>query len=104
MRWLSDYDLLITPVTATGPAHAGAFNGRRYLPTFLAAGRSVPFCQAWNLAGLPALSVPVGIRDGFPMAAQVIGRPGSEPLLLAVAEQIETSVTPYWPDPKGART
>jgi amidase len=88
-RWLSDYDLLITPVAATGPADAGAFNGRGYLPTFLAAGRSVPFCQAWNLAGLPALSVPVGIRDGFPMAAQVIGMPGSEPLLLAVAEQIE---------------
>lgn len=93
-RWLSDYDVLITPTVATGPARAGAFNGKRYLPTFLAAGRAVPFCQAWNLAGLPAVSVPVGIRDGFPLAVQVIGRSSSEADLLAVAAQLEVPLTP----------
>ena len=93
-QWLSSFDLLLTPTVATVPPKAGAFLGKSYLPTFLAAGRSVPFCQAWNLAGLPAVSVPVGIHDGLPLAIQIIGKPRSEAVLLAVAEQIEESATP----------
>jgi amidase len=45
-QWLSDYDMLLTPTVAALPGKAGAYNGKRYLPTFLAPGRAVPFCQA----------------------------------------------------------
>lgn len=38
-----------------------------------------------NLAGLPALAMPVPRRDGPPASLQLIGRPGSEELLLATA-------------------
>jgi amidase len=88
-RWLSRYDVLVTPTVATVPPRAGAFNGKGYLPTFFGAARSVPFCQAWNLAGFPAVSVPVGMRDGLPLAVQLIGGPGSEPALLGAATILE---------------
>jgi amidase len=38
-----------------------------------------------NLAGLPAVCFPVPRRDGPPASLQLIGRPGSEELLLATA-------------------
>jgi aspartyl-tRNA(Asn)/glutamyl-tRNA(Gln) amidotransferase subunit A len=39
--------------------------------------------------GCPIVSVPVGSHDGLPFGMQVIGRPGSERLLLAVAQACE---------------
>ncbi|MGH3683285.1 MAG: amidase family protein, partial [Natronosporangium sp.] len=50
----------------------------------------------WNVAGLPAIVVPVGTRDaGLPVAAQLVGPPGAERLLLAVAGQLEQAAP--WP-------
>ena len=52
--------------------------------------RFAPYAAPWNVAGCPALVVPVGQRpDGLPVAVQLVGPPGSELLLLAVAGQIE---------------
>ena len=45
------------------------------------------FTCAWNLAGLPALSVPCGFgSDGLPVGLQLVGRRGGEPILLALGE------------------
>ena len=73
--------------------------------------RYAPYAAPWNIAGLPALVVPVGIRpDGLPLGVQLVGPPGSESLLLAVAGQFEVAA-PWprharsWPrvaDPAGA--
>jgi amidase len=82
------YDVLVTPVVATGPGPAGRLDGRGYLATYLASARSVPFCQAWNLLGNPAVTVPMGIRDGLPVAVQVVGRPGADEVLLALAASL----------------
>lgn len=84
----AEHDVLVTPVTARDAGPAGEHDGRGYLATYLAAGRSVPFTPAWNLAGFPAISVPVGSADGRPLAAQLVGRPGTDGVLLALAEQI----------------
>jgi amidase len=93
-RWLADYDVLLTPVVSRVPGAAGALTGRGYLSTYLAAARSVPFCQAWNLAGFPAVTVPVGVRDRLPLVVQLVGRPGTESLLLGVAAQLERPTAP----------
>jgi len=79
------YDVLLTPVVAAGPGRAGALDGKGYLSTYLASARSVPFCQAWNLLGHPAATVPVGARDGLPLAVQIVTRPGGDHLLLSLA-------------------
>jgi amidase len=93
-RWFAGRDLLLTPVVARRPGAAGALTGRGYLRTYLAAARAVPFTQAWNLAGFPAVTVPVGVRDGLPLVVQLIGPTGAEPLLLGVAAQLERSIRP----------
>jgi amidase len=91
-RWFGSYDLLLLPVVARGPGRAGALMDRGYLATYLASARSVPFTQAWNLAGFPAVTVPVGSRDGLPMAVQVVGRPGTDSVLLALTGQLQRPV------------
>ncbi|MBC7677866.1 MAG: hypothetical protein H7233_02590, partial [Pseudorhodobacter sp.] len=45
-----------------------------------------------NLAGVPAVSVPVPRRDGPPASLQLIGAPGSEEVLLATALVVEQAL------------
>ena len=46
-----------------------------------------------NLAGLPALALPVpGGPAGLPASLQIIGPPGSEEQLITLARRIETAV------------
>ncbi|GAY08636.1 amidase [Pseudonocardia sp. N23] len=78
--WLDGgrYDVLVLPAVGS---RAPAMRGSRPVP--------VPYTQAWNLAGLPALVVPV--RWGAArVPVQLVGRPGSEPLLMATAACLET--------------
>ena len=83
-------DLLLTPALATVPPKADDWARRSWPANLLASVRYAPYCLPWNMAGLPALVVPAGMRpDGLPVGVQLIGPPGSELLLLAVAGQIE---------------
>ena len=55
-------------------------------------------CQWLNLAGFPALSLPMGRSpEGLPINIQLIGCPYQEELLLVVAEQLEQSRGPWQP-------
>jgi len=55
-------------------------------------------CQWLNLAGFPALSLPMGRSpEGLPINIQLIGCPYQEELLLAVAEQLEQARGPWQP-------
>lgn len=50
-----------------------------------------------SLAGLPALSVPIGksADDGWPLGAQVTGQWGADDLVLTVGEAIEEDVAQW---------
>jgi aspartyl-tRNA(Asn)/glutamyl-tRNA(Gln) amidotransferase subunit A len=58
---------------------------RRVRPALLSC--AMPFSQ---LDG-PEMSVPLGLREGLPVGLQLIGRPGSEALLLRIAAAVEAS-------------
>jgi aspartyl-tRNA(Asn)/glutamyl-tRNA(Gln) amidotransferase subunit A len=45
----------------------------------------------------PMVVVPAGVREGLPVGLQLIGRPGSEALLLRVAAAVESCVGPIRP-------
>jgi Asp-tRNA(Asn)/Glu-tRNA(Gln) amidotransferase A subunit family amidase len=93
-RWedfFDDYDVLLTP---TMPVTAFDI-GRLAPPTI--DGRPVPESfDAWcslalpaNLAGLPAVSVPIGSgRDGLPVGLQVMGRRWADAVVLRAAAAI----------------
>ncbi|MEO9325465.1 amidase family protein [Nocardioides sp. C4-1] len=107
------YDLLLTPTTATPPPRIGAFEApapirlaQRALLTARAASVLrltpivdqmitqnlgwVPYTQLANLTGRPAMSVPLHwTPSGLPIGTQLVGRLGSDGLLLRVAAQLE---------------
>jgi len=44
-----------------------------------------------NLAGLPALALPVGVEEGLPVGVQLVGAAFSEGLLLDLAQEYEAA-------------
>lgn len=52
----------------------------------------VPFTPLANVAGLPAMTVPLDWnRDGLPIGSQFVGRLGDEAMLFRLAAQLETA-------------
>ncbi|RKR90264.1 amidase [Micromonospora pisi] len=89
-------DLLLTPALAAAPPPADGWASRSWRANMLTNIRYAPYAAPWNIAGLPSLVVPVGVRpDGLPVGVQLVGPPGSELLLLGVAGQFE--MTAPWP-------
>lgn len=87
-------DVLLSP-TATGPAFPIGEKSGDPLSLYLTDVFTVPA----SLAGLPAVSVPAGLsRDRLPVGVHLAGPAGSEPLLLAVARDLEAARGP-WPAP-----
>ncbi len=93
VEWWDEFDLLVTPTMrqppwplgeVTGPLHSGVF--------------PVPF----SFTGQPALSVPLHrTADGLPVGVQVVGAPGADRVLLAVAAALEAASP--WPTLAPAR-
>jgi amidase len=89
------YDLLLMPALAGAPPPAHAWAQRSWRSNVTTCVRFAPFAAPWNIAGLPAIAVPVGTRPGgLPLAVQLVGAPGAESLLLAVASQLE-AINPW---------
>ncbi|KQX62124.1 amidase [Angustibacter sp. Root456] len=84
-------DVLVTPALATPPIAAARWGRRGWPRVFAANVRYAPYAAPWNFAGYPAMTVPAGIhpRTGTPLAVQLVGPDGAEPLLLALAAQLE---------------
>jgi amidase len=90
--FLADHDVLITPVAARDHLPAIAWAQRSHAANVVASVVTYPFSAAWNLADLPAASVPLWQDRGRPLAVQVVAGPGREELVLAVAALLESLV------------
>ena len=86
----SGADLVLTPMFTRRPPRLREYEGRSGAYTLAGMIRFAPYAGAFNHTGQPAAAVPAGFTDdGFPLSAQLVGPPDSEPLLLAVARQLE---------------
>jgi len=86
------YDLVLTPALAKRPVLHGEIDpcGQNPAHEFKKSGEFTPFTAPFNVTGQPAISVPITHGDdGLPTAAQLVGPPLGEGLLLAVCGQLE---------------
>ncbi len=83
----SEVDIILTPTTPTP-----AFKLGEKLDDPLTMYLSDVFTTPANLAGIPALSIPIGkTKGGLPIAAQLLGPHFGEALLLKVAKYIDVN-------------
>jgi amidase len=90
--FLEEHDVLVTPMFAKVQPKATAWHRQGWLANLVTNLASYPFSAPWNLADVPALTLPLGSDGGRPLAIQIVGRRGSERQVLAVAAQLEQLV------------
>lgn len=91
------FDAVLTPSLALPPRPPGWFTADPDVgAVFDRQVQAAPYSSFVNVAGLPAITVPVGdvvpageSDAGSPAGVQLIGRPGGEATLFAIARQLE---------------
>ncbi|HEY8319995.1 MAG TPA: amidase [Amnibacterium sp.] len=85
------FDAVLTPALALPPMPLGWFTEDPDPDVVFARQvQAAPYSSFVNIAGLPAIVLPVGAADtGWPAGVQLIGRPGGEATILALARQLE---------------
>jgi amidase len=90
IRQLSSFDAVLTPALAMTPRPIGWYDNDDPEHNFAQQVQYTPFTSFANVAGLPAITLPVHqTDDGLPMGVQLVGRPGGEHVLLAIGAQLE---------------
>ncbi|SMO53535.1 amidase [Dietzia kunjamensis subsp. schimae] len=92
---LAGIDVWLTPSLADVPPEATDWHRRSWGRSLWASMRFSPFTPLANVLGWPAVSVPYGTTHTplgrvLPTSVQLVGRPGSEATLLALAAVIES--------------
>lgn len=86
-RALGEFDLLISPTTPTTAFGLGEKTGDP-LTMYKSDICTVPV----NLAGLPGISIPMGLSEGMPVGLQIVGGAFSENSLLQAARGAELAI------------
>lgn len=84
------YDAVLTPALALPPQPVGWFDAHDPERNFSQQVRYAPYSSFVNVAGLPAIVVPVTQdASGHPVSVQLVGRPGGEAAIIAIAAELE---------------
>jgi aspartyl-tRNA(Asn)/glutamyl-tRNA(Gln) amidotransferase subunit A len=87
-----EVDLLITPTTATTAFVAEGPPPLEIAGQPVGGMGSVPFTAPFNISGMPAVSIPVGLSDeGLPIGMQVVTRRHDEELVLGCGAIVEAN-------------
>lgn len=78
------YDILMLPTTASTAVPIEGLKSAEYAP------RLTSFTAPFNLAGLPALSIPCGNVDGLPVGLQIVGPAWGEARVLRAGQAFES--------------
>ncbi|RMI09550.1 amidase [Cellulomonas triticagri] len=97
------YDAVLLPALAMTPRPLGWYDAADPERNFAQQCEYTPYTSMINVCGLPAITVPTHwtapdatATAGLPMGVQIVGRPGGEALLLALAAQLEDRLR--WPE------
>ncbi len=92
IEWMERTPLIVAPVGAVAAFEHGARRvqvGEEMLSVF----RAFDYSRAFNVLGLPSVTVPAGRSlEGMPIGVQIIGRPFAESSVLAAASVIEAAL------------
>ena len=90
---LAPYDAVLTPTLAVPPLPVGAIrNDADPAADFEAQKAFTPWTSAWNVTGMPAVSLPLHwTPDGLPVGVMLAARPAEEELLLSLSAQVEAA-------------
>lgn len=97
---LQKVDVLVTPTQPSTALEIGQSISRIGSREESVFGMSARFCAPFNIAGLPAASIPCGLSsDRMPIGLQIIGKPFDESTVLKVAEACERETRWYLEHP-----
>ena len=90
---LAVYDVVLTPTLARPPALVGELRDDADPARDFAAQKAfTPWTSAWNVTGMPAMSLPLHwTDDSLPVGVMLAARPAEEELLLSLAAQVESA-------------
>lgn len=90
---LAPYDIVLSPTLAAPPLPVGALrDDADPAADFEAQKRFTPWTSAWNVTGMPAISLPLHwTDDGLPVGVMLAARPAEDALLLGLAAQVEAA-------------
>ncbi len=92
VQHLYPYDVVLSPTYLHPTIRIGEWQKLSSAKTLENITRWVAPCPPFNATGLPALSLPAGFdSNGVPLGVQLVGRPGADETILAVAAQIEAA-------------
>jgi amidase len=102
LQALAPYDAVLTPTLAQPPLRIGEIrDDADPARDFENQKAFTPWTSAWNLTGMPAVSLPLHrTADGLPVGVMVASRPCEEHVLLALSAQIEAAAP--WADARPA--
>jgi amidase len=90
IRRFASFDAVLTPALAMTPRPVGWYDAEDGERNFEQQVQFTPYTSFVNVVGLPAITLPLIFTDeGQPMGVQLIGRPGGEATLFALAAQLE---------------
>ncbi|MGH3191338.1 MAG: amidase family protein, partial [Streptosporangiaceae bacterium] len=87
---LGAYDAVLTPTLARPPVPVGYFDEVEPAENFERQKLFTPFTAIYNMAGLPAVNVPLHWNaEGLPIGIMLAGRMGDEGTLISLSAQLE---------------
>jgi len=96
-RLIADFnevDVLVLPVLMHPTIRVGEWAKLRAAKELENIIRWIAPCPPFNVTGQPAIVIPAGFTpDGLPLGVQLVGRPGAETTIIAVAAQLERATS-----------
>lgn len=90
--FFANTDVLLTPVLTSTPPRLGEISPTSGMEGFAKVARYVGYTPLQNVAGAPAMSVPLGMSaDGMPIGAHFSAAKGQERRLLELAYELESA-------------